>query len=260
MFNKLVASSGRRKSFWSPTTVLTSVALHGVLVAGAVAVGSGYDPTAEKSEELVDFMDMKDEEKPKPPEPEPEKPEEPEPPKPEPEKPVTAPPVVKGFQELQPPTEPPKDIPAVDPNQQAVKAEDFTGVGKAGGAADGVDKGVAQSTAEREAPADEGVYDISAVEVRPEMSNRAEVGRALERNYPPLLRDAGVGGTVQLRFRVNEDGRVDASSIEVVSTDNEQFSEAAKKVVERMRFRPAKVNDRPVKVLVELPISFQPQS
>ena len=257
MFNKLVASGGARKSFWTAKTIATSVVLHGVLVAAAVAASTGYDPTAKKDEELVDFMEMKDEQKeePKPEEP---KPEEPKPPEPEPEK--APPPVVKGFQELQPPMEPPKDIPAVNPNEVAVKAEDFTGQGKAGGVSDGVDKGVAQSTVERETPPDEGVYDISAVEVKPELSNRSDVGRALERNYPPLLRDAGVGGTVMLSFRVNEDGRVDPTSITVVSSDNEQFSDAAKKVVERMRFRPAKVNDRPVKVLVQLPVTFQPQT
>jgi TonB family protein len=156
--------------------------------------------------------------------------------------------------------EPPKDIPAVDPNQQAVKAEDFSGEGKSGGVKDGQEKGVPQPTQDREQPVDQGVYDISSVEVKPSLSNSSDVQRALERNYPPLLRDAGVGGTVQLSFRVNEDGRVDPSTIEVVSSDNEQFSEAAKKVVERMRFRPAKVNDRPVKVLVQLPIQFAPQS
>jgi TonB family protein len=107
---------------------------------------------------------------------------------------------------------------------------------------------------------DAGVYDISSVEVKPALSNGSDVARALERNYPPLLRDAGVGGTVMLSFRVNEDGRVDPTTIEVVSSDNEQFSEAAKKVVERMRFSPAKLNDRPVKVLVQIPITFQPQS
>lgn len=257
MFNKLVASGGAKKSFWTAKTVAASVALHGLLVAGAVAANQGYDPTAKKDEELVDFMEM-EENKPEEPKPEEPKPEEPEPPPPEPEK--AAPPVVKGFQELQPPQEPPKDIPAVDPNQQAVKAEDFSGQGKAGGVAEGVEKGVAQSTVERETPPDQGVYDISAVEVRPELSNRSDVGRALERNYPPLLRDAGVGGTVTLSFRVNEDGRVDPASISVVSSDNEQFSDAAKKVVERMRFRPAKVNGRAVKVLVSLPVTFQPQS
>ena len=259
MFNKLVASGGAKKSFWTAKTIATSVVLHGLLVAGAVAASTGYDPTAKKDEELVDFMEMKEDE-PKPEEPKPEepKPEEPEPPKPEPQQ--AAPPVVKGFQEIQPPAEPPKDIPAVDPNQQAVKAEDFTGQGKAGGVAEGIEKGVAQNTEARETPPDVGVYDISSVEVKPTLSNGSDVSRALERNYPPLLRDAGVGGTVTLSFRVNEDGRVDPSTIEVVSSENEQFSDAAKKVVERMRFRPAKVNDRPVKVLVSLPITFQAPS
>lgn len=258
MFNKLVASGSAKKSFWTAKTIATSVVLHGLLVAGAVAASSGYDPMAKKSEELVDFMEMEEEKKVEEPKPEEPKPEEPEPPPPEPEK--AAPPVVKGFQELQPPQEPPKDIPAVDPNQQAVKVEDFTGQGKAGGVAEGVEKGVAQSTVERETPPDQGVYDISSVEVKPSLSNGSDVARALERNYPPLLRDAGVGGTVMLSFRVNEDGRVDASTIQVVSSDNEQFSDAARKVVERMRFRPAKVNDRPVKVLVQIPITFQPQA
>ncbi|HEX8454423.1 MAG TPA: TonB family protein [Longimicrobium sp.] len=256
MFNKLVASGGAKKSFWTAKTIAASVVLHGLLVAGAMAANRGYDPTAKKAEELVDYVEV--EEKKEEPKPEEEKPKEPEPPPPEPEK--AAPPVVKGFQELQPPMEPPKDIPAVDPNQQAVKVEDFSGEGKAGGVKDGVDKGVAQSTVERETPPDQGVYDISSVEVKPALSNGSDVARALERNYPPLLRDAGVGGTVMLSFRVNEDGRVDPTTIEVVSSDNEQFSEAAKKVVERMRFRPAKVNDRPVKVLVQIPITFQPQS
>ena len=256
MFNKLVASGGAKKSFWTAKTIATSVVLHGLLVAGAVAASTGYDPTAKKDEELVDFMEMKEDE-PKPEEPKPEepKPEEPEPPKPEPQQ--AAPPVVKGFQEIQPPAEPPKDIPAVDPNQQAVKAEDFSGQGKAGGAAEGIEKGVAQNIETRETPADEGVYDISSVEEKPSPRNPADVMRYVERNYPPLLRDAGVGGTVVLKFQVNEDGTVAASTIEVVSSENEQFSDVAKKAVERMRFRPAKVNDRAVKVLVTLPITFQ---
>jgi TonB family protein len=101
-----------------------------------------------------------------------------------------------------------------------------------------------------------GVYDVSSVDVKPSLSNSSEISAALQRNYPPLLRDAGVGGTVILGFRVDEDGRVNASTIEIESTDNEQFSEAAKKVVERMRFRPAKVNDRPVKVRLSLPVTF----
>jgi periplasmic protein TonB len=251
MFNKLVASSGRKRSFWTAKTALTSIVFHGLLVVGVVYAGTGYDPGKKAREELVDFMELKeDKAEPKPEEPKPEPP-----PPPEPEK--APPPVVKGFQELQPPQEVPKEI--VQPvNDQAVNAEDFSGQGKAGGVAQGVDNGVAQNTAQRESPPDQGVYDVSAVEERPELRNRAAVVSALQRNYPPLLRDAGMGGTVQVQLVVNEDGTPDMSTVEIISTDHEQFADAARRVVERMRFRPAKVNNQAVKVKILIPVTFAP--
>jgi TonB family protein len=124
--------------------------------------------------------------------------------------------------------------------------------------AQGVDNGVAQNTAQRETPPDQGVYDVSAVEERPELRNRPAVISALQRNYPPLLRDAGMGGTVTVQLVVNEDGTPDMSTVEIVSTDNEQFSDAARRVIERMRFRPAKVNNQAVKVKITLPVTFTP--
>jgi hypothetical protein len=51
------------------------------------------------------------------------------------------------------------------------------------------------------AEASAGDADLSAaptftpMTVRPELQNRADVQRALVRNYPPLLRDAGIGGS-----------------------------------------------------------------
>ena len=44
--------------------------------------------------------------------------------------------------------------------------------------------------------------------VRPEVQNRPEVQRALEREYPAGLREAGIGGTVRLHFFIDEEGRV----------------------------------------------------
>ena len=44
--------------------------------------------------------------------------------------------------------------------------------------------------------------------VRPDIKNRDAVARALEREYPPLLRDAGIGGTVQVWFFIDEQGKV----------------------------------------------------
>ncbi|HEU0055450.1 MAG TPA: hypothetical protein VFQ39_19820, partial [Longimicrobium sp.] len=109
MFNKL---DRKKKSFWTPTTIIVSVALHLLLGAGFLAASQSMEARKAKKEELVDFVDIEEE---KPKEPEPPKPEEPPPPPPpEPEAP---PPVVKGFQELVPPQEPPAKIPDVDPTQ-----------------------------------------------------------------------------------------------------------------------------------------------
>jgi periplasmic protein TonB len=250
MFNKLVASEGRKKSFWSPTTVIGSIALHVVLVVVASQGALGKASEQRQTEEFVEFVDVAQEEA--EPEPEPEV-EEAAPPPPPPEAP---PPVARGFQELVPPTEPPPRIPDVDPTQVAVRAEDFSGLGQRGGVSDGAAGGVAQDVSRREEPADEGTYELSTVEEQPRATNMQELGRLLERNYPPMLRDAGVQGQVVVRLRVMEDGRVDASSIQIVSASHDQFGDATRRTVERLRFRPARVGGRPVRVWVDLPIQW----
>jgi TonB family protein len=98
------------------------------------------------------------------------------------------------------------------------------------------------------------------VEVQPELVNREEAAAALSRNYPPLLRDAGVTGTVTIRMRIGRDGVVDPASIQVESTTHELFSDAAVRVAQRLRFSPARSRGQPVPVWVTLPITFQLQS
>lgn len=253
MFNKLVASEGRKGlGFWSPKNMIISGVLHLVLVGGLLAAGVSAEQRRQRSEELVDFVEVEEE---KPKEPEPEKPKEPEPPPPEPE-PESPPPVIKGTQTLMPPEEPPPTIAPPSTNEQAVNPEDFSGQGPEGGVAKGVETGVAQSTVERPTPPDEGTYELDAVEELPRPTNTPDLARQLARNYPPLLRDAGVTGTVQVRMRVMEDGRVDAESIQIVDSTHEQFNEPTTRAVRVLRFRPAKVNGRPVKVWVALPIQW----
>jgi len=250
MFNKL---DRKKRSFWSPWSIGIAILLHAGIALAAMNAGLG-DPLHKKDEELVDYQEIEEN---KPKEPEPPKPEPPPPPPPTPEAP---PPVVKGFQELVPPVEPPKEIPKVDPNASALHAEDVSGLGHAGGVANGVENGQAQSTETRTAPPDEGTYEIDAVEEQPSLSNASEVSRQLSRQYPPLLRDAGVTGTVTLRMRVLENGTVDPSSISIENSTHDAFGDAAKRVVERMRFRPAKVGGKAVKVWVTLPVTFQLQT
>ncbi|HEU4562174.1 MAG TPA: energy transducer TonB [Longimicrobium sp.] len=107
-------------------------------------------------------------------------------------------------------------------------------------------------------PPDPDTYESSALDTPPQMLNRDEVAAALQRNYPPLLRDAGIGGRVMLRYRITRDGGVDAGSVEVVESTHDAFTEAAARVVKQMQFRPGRHNGSPVAVWVVQPIDFRP--
>lgn len=97
-----------------------------------------------------------------------------------------------------------------------------------------------------------------AVEEWPQMLNAQELQRQLSRNYPPELRDAGVPGVVELKFRVMEDGRVDSTTISVVRSSHPEFTVVGIRVAGSARFLPARIYGRPVAVWVTQPFSFQP--
>jgi TonB family protein len=105
------------------------------------------------------------------------------------------------------------------------------------------------------------VGDISAAPtftpytVRPDITNRAEVARALEREYPPLLRDAGIGGTAQVWLFIDEDGVVQKAQINE-SSGHQALDEAAIRVAETIAFTSAQKDDKAVPVWISLPISF----
>lgn len=250
MFNKLVASQGK-KSFWNPTTVTTSVVFHALLLAGAVYASQHMPPDMKKkADELVTFMDVK--------EPEPPKPEEPPPPPPPEEKPKNTPPPPKGFQELVPPKEPPPNIPDVDLSKPAVDPKDFTGIGAAGGTHNGVEGGTPQKV---EAPVDSSnfAYEVAVLQKKPELKNKSQVASMLSRFYPRMLQDAGIGGQTMMQFVIEKDGTIDPSTVKVVSSTHEQFADASTKVVEKFRFSPGLYKGQPVRVLIQMPITWQPQ-
>lgn len=92
--------------------------------------------------------------------------------------------------------------------------------------------------------------------VAPELVNRSEVQRALERNYPRALQRAGVEGTVMVWFWIDEDGIIQKHEIRV-SSGSERLDEAAERVIDTMEFRPAVRHGEPVRVIVALPIVFE---
>jgi TonB family protein len=90
----------------------------------------------------------------------------------------------------------------------------------------------------------------------PTLLNRDEVASALESEYPPLLREAGVEGTVMVWFHIGEDGRVLATRVQETS-GHQALDEAALRVADQIEFSPALNRDDPVPVWVALPISFR---
>jgi protein TonB len=91
--------------------------------------------------------------------------------------------------------------------------------------------------------------------VRPDIKNRDEVARAMEREYPPLLRDAGIGGTVNVWFFIDENGVVQRTLVNE-SSGHKALDDAAIKVADIIQFTPALNRDKRVPVWISLPITF----
>jgi TonB family protein len=106
-------------------------------------------------------------------------------------------------------------------------------------------------------PTDLRTYELADVEELPRPLNASELGRTLQSNYPPELRAERVMGQVQVRFRVLEDGSVDPASISVESSTNEAFNDPSIRSTRLLRFRPARISGRPVKVWIVLPIAWR---
>jgi TonB family protein len=107
-------------------------------------------------------------------------------------------------------------------------------------------------------PDEHGVYELSAIEEQPSLANAAAVQQAANSTYPPLLRDGGISGTVEVEFVVGANGMPIGYGVSQ-SSGYPQFDEAAARVVQVMRFHPAKVKGKPVPVHVTIPITYQLQ-
>ena len=111
-------------------------------------------------------------------------------------------------------------------------------------------------------PPEEEATDLSAAPtftpftVAPTIQNRQEVVRAMTREYPPLLRDAGIGGTVLVYFFIDEDGVVQDYRIHE-SSGHQALDDAALAVADVYRFSAALNRDKKVPVWVQFPITFQ---
>jgi TonB family protein len=137
------------------------------------------------------------------------------------------------------PIEVPHGLPAVDLRQR-FDPRDFSGVG--------VEGGVVGDSA---GPVDlSQVFREAVVDVVPE---RVSCPPA---QYPAMMQQAGIEGTVVLQFVVETDGHVEPETIRVVRSTREAFETPAKEMIAGCMFRPGMVRKTAVRVLIQMPLMF----
>lgn len=102
-------------------------------------------------------------------------------------------------------------------------------------------------TAAIEEPEEE-ILEYFMVEEKPVLTHRVAPV------YPPVALKAGIEGTVHLKILVDKTGVVEQA---VAVKGKEIFYKAALQSVNQYRFKPARQNDRPVKVYLVIPIRFR---
>ena len=78
----------------------------------------------------------------------------------------------------------------------------------------------------------------------------------MESQYPPLLRDAGVGGTTTVWIFVDDAGSATDLRIDT-SSGHQALDDAALRVARAMKFSPALDKETPVAAWIAMPITFQ---
>jgi periplasmic protein TonB len=98
--------------------------------------------------------------------------------------------------------------------------------------------------------------NITPFTLAPAVLNTDEVVRAMRREYPSVLRNAGVGGNVRVIFSIDENGRVLDTEL-AESSGYELLDAAALAVADVIEFSPAMNRDQRVAVRVVFPIVFR---
>ena len=232
------AHAGRNLLAWSvPAAILEGLVAVAVIWVTANTVR--VEPQAEETYRYVEITP--DVSTPKPP--------------PPPEAPTLvpasapAPPEMAGFQELAMPTATLAEIPPPVLGGLTIKAIDYRGEGLAGGF------GGALTTEPEPEPVEAGPT-FTPYTVAPWLKNSREVARALQREYPTMLRSAGVGAQVLIWLFIDDTGKVQQTVLKT-SSGFDSLDAAAMRVAMLMEFSPALNRDRNVPVWVAVPVDFK---
>ncbi|CAN5226556.1 hypothetical protein BH23GEM2_BH23GEM2_14030 [soil metagenome] len=135
-----------------------------------------------------------------------------------------------------------------------------SGPGQAAGSEEGTARPAIPTPGERgdetgpPSPTESGEPVFTVIEVDEEAARMANSAAPA---YPALLLSEGIEGTVLVRYVVEANGLADSSSLEILSATRREFADAVRAAIPHMRFTPARINERPVRQLVEQPFSFR---
>ncbi len=233
MFDNLVESNPKgRKIGGAASSSFMSLVIHGALIYGAVMATMKVREAVQDAQidtNLVFLTQQQD----KPPEPEPEKPQ---------LASLTPPP--QGFQTVVVVTEIPTEIPPVNLNER-FDPRDYSGVGVEGGIAQGVVGGTGPVPTDLAQVFVEAVVDEAPIRLS-----------GPQPAYPPLLKDAGIEGTVRVQVVIGVDGHPEPETVRIVGSTNKAFERPARDAVLGSVYRPGRMRGQAVRVLVEVPVVF----
>ena len=247
MFN--VVAGNRKRPFWSSRTVAASVTIHLLLLAGFVSADEPKPRSTPPPPDSLVWYRM---------EPDQHVRADPTPPTQRPvdaqrASPATTPSTAASF-----PHEVPAELPDMD--RDAPATQPMVDAGDPWGNAVhnfGSAPVLAPAQTEGTLPRWKSVCAEDEVDTQPELVNKRQAEIALQRAYPPRLRDGGVAGRTTVMLIVDEDGNVEPGSVQVRETTHDAFRDAAVRAVERFHFKPATLRGRRVAVLVTLPIAWE---
>lgn len=222
MFDHLIESSRKKNPKRSVGVGFVSLTIHTALIVVAVyaTLHAGPQDNAVRVDTAMVFIDQQQQQKP-----------------PE-QQPVQLDVPLKGFQTVVAPDIIPTNIPPIDLSEK-FDPKDYSGTGVEGGIATGLE------------PTGNEVFMEALVEEKPERLS----GPPLV--YPELLRQAGIQGRVMVQAIVDTAGRAEPNSVKILQSPNPGFDQAAKTLVLKSLFRPARVHGRAVRVLINIPIDFK---
>ncbi|HEY0996406.1 MAG TPA: energy transducer TonB [Gemmatimonadaceae bacterium] len=160
----------------------------------------------------------------------------------------------KGFQVLAVPIGIPDALPPIDFSKAVTDEADFSGRGVAGGVARGVVGGVVMKDPPPVipgTPTEAPVYLQTQVE---KLASARPDNPVLQ--YPEMLRRAAVEGSVLVQFVVDTNGRADMASFKVLNSTHDLFTDAVRNHLSALRYFPAEIGGRKVRMLVQQPFSF----